>query len=353
MVFGEYAVLEGAPALVLATPQRAYATFEAASPEGLQPGWHLAATNLGLHGVVPSAPGDALNLSDIPKPLHWAATLVQAVWAEAKGALPEGTLSLNTQAFYCGGTKLGLGSSAAIFVASYLALRAAAKLAEPPPMQVLTTLRRLHSAAQGGQGSGVDLAASLLGGLVRYQLATASAEEKALEQDSADTEIKIFATPVAPAQGLHLLPVWTGRAAQTGPYLSRFAELRESDPAAFWPVCEEMALVARAACELWAMQAVPALMPLIPRSVQALHSLQNLLQLPILTAEHTAAAQASTQAGAAYKPSGAGGGDFGLIFADTARALARARKALMAQGMTPMPMAMDAIGATCEVHPCR
>lgn len=334
VLFGEYAVLEGAPALVMAMGTRAKATF-APSPARAPRHWHVHATTLdaritlGADPVDASAPLQPLGGAAVPAALNLAVALVQDVYRQSGGALPPGTLALDTAAFYRDDQKLGLGSSGAITVAAWHALAQAAGLPPAGPQTTLMHLRGLHSSQQGGQGSGVDLAASLMGGVVRYQLNPSTAVH---------TEVvgPLSATHVRPLHELHVLPLWTGRAAFTGPFLQAFAALKEANPQLYWRVCEEMALISRAACELWALGEVTPLLPLVTRSMAALDNLGRAMGQDLITDVHRQAAATAKAYNVVYKPSGAGGGDFGLLFAMSSRSLHKASRALVAQGLIAM-----------------
>ena len=340
VLFGEYAVLEGAPALVTAMEPRAQATFAIAGPEAL-PVWNLHAPALHLRLAL-EVKGNAvvpLGGAQVPPALALMVDLLTEVYRLSEGRLPPGALTLDTQAFYKGATKLGLGSSGAITVAAWHALATAAELPPMGPQTTIATLRALHSANQGGQGSGVDLAASLMGGVVRYQLGQPSAVHP-------EVVGPLSATHVRSLPQLHMMPMWTGQPAVTGTFLAAFAALKKNAPQAFWPLCEEMALISRAACELWALGEVTPLLPLVTRSMTALETLGRAMQMDLVTDVHRQAAAAAQASGAFYKPSGAGGGDFGLLFAESHRALHRASRALVAQGLTPLPLPQGGKGVS-------
>lgn len=343
VLFGEYAVLEGAPALVMAAGPRAKATFALAGSNA-PPVWHVHAPTLQLRVALEAHEGAirAVGGAEVPVPLALAAAILNNIYGLSGHMLPYGTLTLDTEAFFRGGTKLGLGSSGAVAVAAWHALAAAAGPLTPMgPQTTIACLRALHSASQGGQGSGVDLAASLMGGVVRYQLGQTSAVHP-------EVVGPLSATHVRGLPGLHILPVWTGQAAVTGPYLQAFAELKDASPEVFWPLCEEMALISRAACELWALGEVTPLLPLVTRAMAAMTALGHAMKLSPVTDVHLQAAAAAKSAGAFYKPSGAGGGDFGLVFAASERGLRRASRALGALGLTPMPILAQNKGAELQ-----
>jgi phosphomevalonate kinase len=340
VLFGEYVVLEGAPALVLAADRRAQAHY-APHSDGRSALYRIAAKGIGLSLVLEVKDGLLVPAggAQMPERLQLVTRVLQDVFTESAGRLVPGVLTLDTEAFYHQGTKLGLGSSAAVTVAAWHALRAVAQLPPMGPQSSIAVVRALHNASQGGHGSGVDLAASTLGGLVRYQLGST-------ETPSVEVTGVLSATAARPLGDLHILPVWTGQAAETGPLLTAFAALKAQDAARYWHVCEDMALVSRAACEFWALGETTPLMPLVTRAMAALEHLGKALGLDLVTDVHRQAAAAAQDAGAVYKPSGAGGGDFGLVVAQSSRTLQRASRALVALGLVPMPMALSARGVT-------
>lgn len=342
VLFGEYAVLEGAPALVMAVGTRAQAVFARASSRAL-PLWHVHAPTLDARTTLEAHHGQLRPLAgaQVPEVLGLVVALMAEVFARSNGCLPPGTLTLDTQAFYRGSAKLGLGSSGAITIAAWHALAEAAGQPAAGPQTTLAELRALHSGQQGGLGSGVDLAASLMGGVVRYQLNQAA---------GVHTEVvgPLSATLVRPLRDLHILPMWTGKPASTGALLQKFAAFKDATPQAYWRTCEEMALISRAACELWALGEVTPLLPLVTRATSALETLGRSMGVDLITDTHRQAAASAQACGAVYKPSGAGGGDFGLLFAMSLRSLNKASRALVAQGLTPMTQELG--GRGLSVH---
>ena len=66
--------------------------------------------------------------------------------------------------------------------------------------------------------------------------------------------------------------------------------------------------------------------------------------LPIVSEAHAALAAIATEAGVAYKPSGAGGGDVGLLFAPTQAALVEAGRKAEAAGYRLVPLDVHSTG---------
>ncbi len=129
---GEYAVLDGVPAISMAVGRRAVVT--------------LANSSSGECNL--SAPGFA------------GADKYRILDAVCDGVRPEKNIKLDSRAFSDGGNKTGIGSSAALTVALVASLNESE--------DVLSEALLAHRAAQGGAGSGVDVATAVRGGLIEF-----------------------------------------------------------------------------------------------------------------------------------------------------------------------------------------
>ncbi len=225
VLLGEYAVLFGAPAVVAAIDRRAVVTLAPApgsrwqvEAPGLAPA--TASFELGRDGAVQWIDRELGSAS-----FSLVESLVRELTAAGTvdvGALPPLALTLDTNSFFetvvGARAKLGFGSSAALTVALASALVAAASGGELPAADAswLQTLVTLHRQVQGGLGSGVDVAASLLGGSIRFRL-------------DDDRSVADAAHLTAP-DDLRMIFLWTGRAASTGDYLAQLATRRRQQP---------------------------------------------------------------------------------------------------------------------------
>ena len=152
---GEYAVLWGGIARLLGVGPRAFALARNREDRGV----HLVLAEGRLQGTVTplgvrwaTAPG---------APFAFAARALDVVVrARARESLGL-ELALSSTAPGPGGHKLGLGSSARAVV---LAVESAARLLEVPAALALSLLA--HAEAQGGKGSGGDVATCAVGGLL-------------------------------------------------------------------------------------------------------------------------------------------------------------------------------------------
>jgi phosphomevalonate kinase len=326
VLLGEYAVLRGAPAVVMAVNRRARVEF---APSGSEL-WSVTAPPLVTNTLrfAFAADGSLRWLADAsgtPRRLelveHLLGSMVAAGLLDPR-SLPPAAATLDTRALFENvggeGLKLGLGSSAAVTVALASALAQWGGRGEllVDPLRWLGSLLALHRGLQGGRGSGVDLAASLLGGVVSYRLGANGSVAAA--------------DPLPMPSGLHLAVVWTGRAADTGSMLRRLDERLAGGDASVAAALDRLAELSVAGSEAFRLGRVDAVLAAVDAYCEAMESLGRAADLPILSAEHDALRRFARRHGAAFKPSGAGGGDLGLMCSsdrETARAAATAAAA--------------------------
>ncbi|HTA88498.1 MAG TPA: hypothetical protein VK745_02940 [Polyangiaceae bacterium] len=248
---GAYAVLSGAPALVAAVDR--YVLADSAKPANFQAPEVLAA--LGERA---------------------------APWFDAS-ELREGA------------QKLGLGSSAAIVVASLAALELDAEpdLADDALCaRVYQRALVAHRAAQGG-GSGVDVAASAHGGVLSARRVAGELELRSLHLPNA-LYVEVWACSAA---------------ASTAEFLARIRELAARDPGLHRARLDAQAAAAEAALNAVQRASAADFVAAIGQQVAALRALGEAAGVPIVTAEHGELAALAAAHGAAFLPAGAGGGD--------------------------------------------
>jgi len=249
---GAYAVLSGAPALVVAV--------------------------------------DRYVLADSARPATFLTPEVRAALAERPAPW------FDASALRDGDKKLGLGSSAAILVASLAAL----ELANEPALSDEALCGRVyerafvaHRAAQGG-GSGVDVAASAHGGLLAARRTQAGQLELSRLRLPSGLEFQVWACSVA---------------ASTSEFLARIAAFRERDAAAHARCIAAQADAAELALDAVRRGHAADFVAAIARQVGTLSALGRAASANIVTAELSELAQLAETQGAAFLPVGAGGGD--------------------------------------------
>jgi phosphomevalonate kinase len=195
--------------------------------------------------------------------------------------------------------KLGLGSSAAILVASLAAL----ELADEPSLDDAALASRTfpaalnaHQAAQGG-GSGIDVAASAFGGVLLFERSTAP--EAVPRVTTIELPAPLF------------IEVWSStETASTSGMLARVAAVRESRPSDYAAVMQRLTVAAMAASRATSGQ---AFVDACREQLAGLTDLGELAGAPIVTPGARAFHEMMAARGAVVLPSGAGGGDVVLL----------------------------------------
>jgi len=293
VLLGEYAVLEGAPALALAVDRRARATLAPATDDA----WEIVSPTFGVEARLRMDGAGAAWSDAAPDALAWVATLLGQFHPGAH--LPPCRVELDSDAFHVEHAgkpaKLGLGSSAALAVALLGALHAIAQ----KPAPTLDECVRTHRAIQHGHGSGIDIAASFSGGLLRYQL------------DGNATR----SVPARLPEGLRWRCVYSGRPASTRAMLATVAGWRERDPAAFAHCMHELATISSRGIDALAANDAAAFLSCLHDYATSLARFGEAAGADIASREHRAIAAIAADCGCVYKSCGAGGGDIGVTFA--------------------------------------
>ncbi|GAB2546811.1 mevalonate kinase family protein [Rhodanobacter koreensis] len=341
VLLGEYAVLEGAPALAVAVDRRATVRIKPRS-DGV---CVVSAPDIGVFNVPMPV--------DVDGRLHWHCAeadttklrLVDHVWSALSReglAPPPGDgfcIELDTAGFFetssSGQAKLGLGSSAALTVAlaSALAVYAGHAEAIADRAQWLHRLFRMHSSWQEGRGSGVDLAASVAGGLIAYRLSG---------QDPGPS----FTSLDWPVAGVRCLFVWSGQSVSTADFLRQLAQWRLGHHAEYAAHMRNLGELAEVAAVALQEGRGAAFVAIVAAYATALESFGAACGLEIFSATQKRLAELAARTGVSYKPCGAGG-DFGVVFVQDADRLARIERSILVEGLHCVPLAVDSQGAYC------
>jgi phosphomevalonate kinase len=284
---GAYAVLEGAPAIVAAMNRYAVADSSRVMEDP------TAEVRAAMGGNEPAPHADASELCD------------------------------------AAGRKLGLGSSAAVLVAS-LAARALARGEDVRDGAVRARLfaiaRAAHALAQSG-GSGVDVAASVYGGVLRYTVG--------------DEQPEIRAVTLPP--GLVLQVYFGGSSARTSSMRERIAAARVDRSREVSPIARGMAETAACAADAIESGDTPRFVRLAREYGSLLDSLGRAASAPVVLQAHAELAAEAGREDAAFLPSGAGGGDVAVwlgLAAPSGSFSARAR----ALALEPLAISVDVDG---------
>ncbi|TNE89188.1 MAG: hypothetical protein EP330_12170 [Deltaproteobacteria bacterium] len=270
VLVGEYAVLDGAPALVAAVNRGVQVEVTPAPRvEILTPGDDDRFARAALH----DAPAGRYAFSDAnPAPTE---------------------------------TKAGFGGSAAATVVGVAAVHALTR-DRIDPSEVFAEAFSLHHQVQGS-GSGIDVAASSFGGVLRFS--------------------PTAATPVAGVPSP--IVIWTGQSAKTGPRVERYKAWDEANRTDFAET--SAAIVDAFAHQPVAMlDAAWELLTAMARSAGVAYSTLAIEHIVRLARAH----------GGAAKPSGAGGGDCVVALVEDPVANRDFRVAVARAGFTVIPVAL-------------
>jgi phosphomevalonate kinase len=227
------------------------------------------------------------------------------------------------------GRKLGLGSSAASMVASQGA-RALARgddLADPSVRATLFRgVREAHAHAQRG-GSGVDVAAAVHGGALRYVT------------DGQEAYLRAVELP----PGLVLRAFWSGGSARTSELRARVDALRGRSPLAL----ARLRLLATVAASAVDAGDTRAFVRAASDYGRALDALGRAADAPIVLPAFAELAALADPHDAAFLPSGAGGGDVAVWLALAPPPASFVERAGQL-GMRPLPLTVDRGGVRPE-----
>ncbi len=280
VIAGEYAVLDGAPAICMAVNRRAHVSITTSDNDH--------------HSVL--APGfseSAGRFTAVGNRIEWLAgadefSLLEAVWQEAAPTVSENlTIVLDSNDFIdpASSVKLGIGSSAALTVA----LIAAFDKVTDEDINVLRAATDAHRRFQQGSGSGVDIACSIAGGLVEYRIGGESASS------------------LTWPNGLAYALLWSGVAASTDEKLNQLARTEAGQARA------ELVIASARVAASWREGNPVEILQQLRDYTKALRKFDVDHRLGIFDAGHAKLADAAASAGLVYKPCGAGGGDLGIV----------------------------------------
>lgn len=294
---GEYAVLRGAPALVTAVNRRAVAQ---------------------RHAVRGSSPFLLAVANEI---------------ASRRGADDVATrasmeIAVDSTSFYdTHGTKLGLGSSAAVTVAATACALAQAGVTDPE--EVMSIASKAHGDAQGSRGargSGADIAAAVYGGTLAYR---------------SNGELRRFFWP----RSVTLLPFFTGAAADTASLVSQVMQKRDGhevdDALEIIAGASQAACAAMTAPEALVARSLIAALDLDAAGIDCLAAVTGVDLVPTCV---STARLALGRLGGTAKTTGAGGGDVGIAVIPATADVTEVGRILIESGCRPLQLSVDEPG---------
>ncbi|MCY7324605.1 MAG: hypothetical protein LH605_00535 [Microbacteriaceae bacterium] len=316
-LLGEYAVLDGAPALLVAVDRRVTVTVAPSDDDR----WHLSTPGLDLDALTLEADGSIpAGVDGRTRTRLQVFDAVRTV-VRCTGAL---SITIDSTAFFAAGHKLGLGSSAAVATALTAALSSAAgRSPSREDIRILAT--DAHRSAQRGAGSGGDVASSSYGGLIGYV------------RDTAPTSL------VWP-QELEIMAVVTGTGSSTTNLVGKVADYAARDTARYRADIARLAALAHQAQD--AVRSAEDFLRLASDYFDALVELDAHAGAGIVSEHHLRLHSLAADLDGVFKTSGAGGGDVGLVFGRRGESAARLAAAFAEAGAEAVPLGFGANGVT-------
>ncbi len=312
VLLGEYAVLQGAQAVVAASSVRVrvgVTTRDLLGAAEHDDARHLFVMALQIHDeMVVIRAGEAAADSRFELVRHCFDEVLK--WAEARQlSLAAVEVKIDSSEFFLpSGEKLGLGGSAAVSVALIGALLRELSPSQNPEPQLLRSLATAaHRKAQGGAGSGIDIAAGVYGGFLNFRR----------EQNP---------QPLTWPDELKILPLSTPHSSNTADLVA--AVMAKSKQADVHKTLAAMANLAQAGNTALANDDAQAWLDVVRKYHNCYGELGAAAKVTLITPEHAQLAAIAESVGAAYKPSGAGGGDIGVAFCAGDEVLAQLRGAI-------------------------
>lgn len=308
IVAGEYAVLDGAPAICMAVNRRAKVSVTVSIEK-----YHTVSAPGFSEGV------DKFSLlADSAKEYP----LLAAVWQELQIETPDFlNIELDSSGFSEAETgKMGIGSSAALTVA----LTAALDCFAGEKRDIRSAAMAAHRKQQGGAGSGADVACSLAGGIIEYRMGEKKSRALSWPAD------------------LSFALLWSGVPVDTGNQLAKLEGGEAHGSRA------ELGSAALAVAQSWNNGDRSQILNDLQEYTSMLRRFDVDHELGIFDAGHAALADAAASSEVIYKPCGAGGGDLGIAVSSDESALATFVATAQKQNFILLNLAIDATGVVVD-----
>ncbi|MDA0712550.1 MAG: hypothetical protein O2897_00990 [bacterium] len=198
-------------------------------------------------------------------------------------------------------TKLGLGSSAAVLVCLAAQILKQNQL-ETSNEAIFKLAFKAHREFNNQQGSGIDIAASCYGGLIKFQ-------KNAESTSPVVTQLK----PVIDLKTL--IPVFTNQSQSTEDFLTKVFAWKSKSPQAYSDIMQNLGEVGlELEKNICIKNDWKILVEIIAENIKLLTQLGEAANIGLITPNLTHLINLAKTYGGIAKPSGAGGGDMAICF---------------------------------------
>lgn len=319
VVLGEYAVLDGAPALVMAVDRYCRAAIDVSDDARCHLQIRLGHAENFDFAANDAAPADLVELLRRRLP--------------AGPGTPPWRGGIDSAAFFDAGTKLGLGSSAAALCAWAGAWSGYLGRGGGRAGLTVEQLIGLHREFQDGAGSGLDVAASFMGGVLSFRL---------------DSENQAHIGSVQLPNGVRFAGVFTGVSASTPDLVARYRAWVAARPVEAAERLRWMGDIAAVGYAASVADDGDVFLRAVADYGRSLGELGRAMRAEVVTADHRRILAVAKRFGVVYKVSGAGGGDLGLALTNEPDALDAFKAAVAELGFKIMDLALDRSGLVVE-----
>jgi phosphomevalonate kinase len=258
---GEYAVLEGAPAVVTSVNRRITAC--------------ITRENIPKSKIIKSVSQEAGNFFN------------RKIGGTA-GRLPN--IDIKSDGFTFGRIKLGIGSSAAVAAATAGTLFEWFGLpVNENRYDILNVAIKGHMAYQDGKGSGADVATSVLGGTIIF--------------------LKGIQPGIIDKSSIKIVFIWTGNSASTVKMVDKIKDFKRSSLSLYDKTMTPLSDTANRLARAYGEDKPQDIIDLTRQYSKQMELLGKAAQIPIVTEPMKIIASIADDYSGAVKPSGAGGGD--------------------------------------------
>lgn len=317
-IAGEYAVVEnGYPAILVALDQFVYVTIQKSTGFG-----SINSRQYEENSIYWRRQGDQIIFDHRDNPFHYIMTAIDFTeqYAQSCGRqLDCYHLNIDSQLDSPDGKKYGLGSSAAVTVATIKALNAYYDL-QLSKSQLFKLAAIVHFEVQGN-GSLGDIAASVYGGWIAYHsvdrnwLRTAQKNYSLLELLQLDWP-KLKIEQLTPPTDLALLIGWTGSPASTSHLVDAVALKTAGQAVAYQAFLDQSKACLEKMIQGFKQGSLKKIQEQLAVNRTLLLDLAALSGVDIETQALKTLIQSAQEFGGVAKTSGAGGGDCGIVLID-------------------------------------
>lgn len=317
-IAGEYAVVEtGLPAVIVALNQFITVTIEKSADFG-----SIVSKQYQENSLYWLRQGDEMVFDNRDNPFHYilsAIHLTEKYVLEAGKHLSLYHLHINSELDSADGKKYGLGSSAAVTVATIKALLAYYQL--PLTKDKLYKLAAIAHLDVQGNGSLGDIAASVYGGWIAYQ-AFDRDWLQAMRREASLAELLDLDWPqlrielLTPPENLQLMIGWTGSPASTSQLVDKITIAKAKKRAAYQNFLQQSTACLQTMITGFKQKNLAVIQKQIKRNRFLLQQLSDFSHVSIETPLLKKMCNLAEDFGGAAKSSGAGGGDCGIAILD-------------------------------------